>query len=167
MFRKALAGLARLFSGGGGGGVATGTATGKVFVGDRSFELRHAYAYAAAGDEELWLYLTDAPLRDKQVTKRFGVHDAARAGEVHGVKLTLDPADRDPRSLNAVLLMPPANANESLASISASGTASRFERLSLPPETLAGRIRYEREAIFDSPPHGFEAEFDFAAPPPA
>jgi len=147
--------------------VDNGSATGKVYVGDLSFELKHAYAYASRGDEELWVYLTDAPLRGKQVTKRFGVHDAARAGQVHGVKLMLDPADSDPRSLSAVLLMPPEDKNASLASISSSGSESCFEQLSLPPAPIAGRIRFAQEAIFESPPYGFDVEFEFADRPEA
>jgi len=156
--------LMSLFSGGGGGRVHHGSATGKVWVGDLSYELRHAYAYAAPKVGELWVCLTDAPLDDRQVTKRWAVHDAARADQVHGVKLMLDPADTDPRSLSALLLVRPANENESLTSISASGTASRFERLSLPPESVSGKIRYEQRAIFENPPFGFEAEFEIADP---
>ena len=167
MFRKAIAGLTRLISGalGGGGRVDNGSATGRVYVGDLSYELQHAYAYTPRGGEELWVYLTDAPLSKKQVTKRFGVYDAARAGQVHGVKLELDPADSDPKSLSAVLLMPPADKRASLTSISASGSTSRFEQLSLPPAPLAGRISYEKEAMFESPPDGFEIEFEFADRP--
>jgi len=145
----------------------SGSVTGRVYVGDQSYELQHAYSYAATKDDELWVYLTDAPLSEKQVKNRWAVHDVARADQVHGIKLRLDPADSDPKSLSALLLMPPANQNESLASISASGTASRFERLSLPPAPLAGRINYAQEAIFESPPYGFEAEFDFGESPPA
>jgi len=145
--------------------VDNGSATGRVYVGDLSYELQHAYAYPAPGGEELWVYLTDTPLSEKQVTKRFGVHDAARAGQVHGVKLSLDPADSDPKSLSAVLLMPPKSKNASLTSISSSGSTSRFEKLSLPPAQLAGRIRCAQEAIFESPPYGFDVEFEFADSP--
>ncbi|MEN8148906.1 MAG: hypothetical protein ABFS86_03735 [Planctomycetota bacterium] len=159
--------FARLIPGASGGGVDNGSATGRVYVGDQSYKLQYAYAYASRGDEELWVYLTDAPLGDKQVTKRFGVHDAARAGQVHGVKLRLDPADSDPKSLSAVLLMPPGSKNESLTSISSSGSDPCFEQLSLPPAQIAGRIRYEQEAIFESPPYGFEVEFEFPDSPPS
>lgn len=150
---------------GGGKRVDSGSVTGSVHVGDDSYELQHAYAYASKRDEELWVYLTDAPLSDKQVTKRFGVHAAARVGQVHGVMLTLDPADSDPKSLSAVLLMPPKAKNMSLASISASGSEPRFEQLSLPPAPLTGRVSYAQEAIFESPPYGFDAEFEFADSP--
>lgn len=145
----------------------SGNASGRVYVGDRSYGLRHAYAYAPPGGEELWVYLTDTPLGEDQVTDRFGVHDAARGDRVHGVKLTLDPNDSDPKSLQAVLLMPPETEDASLSSISASGSTSRFERLSLPPGPLAGKIRYEQKAIFDSPAYGFDAEFEIAAGPAA
>jgi hypothetical protein len=164
MLKEAIAGFARMFSSGG-GHVACGSATGRVWVGDRTHELDHAYAFDATGDGELWVCLTDAPLTDKQVSKRFGVHDATRAGQVHGVKLRLDPTDSDPKSLRAVLLMPPASKSESLTSISASGSRSQFERLSLPPAPLSGRIRYEQEAIFQSPPYGFDVEFEFPPEP--
>ena len=164
VLKKAIAVIAGWISGGG-KRVDSGSVTGSVYVGDDSYELQHAYAYASRGDEELWVYLTDAPLSEKQVTKRFGVHDAARAGQVHGVKLRLDPADSDPKSLSAVLLMPPAAENASLVSISSSGSASRFEQLSLPPVPLTGRVSYEQEAIFESPPYGFDAEFEFADSP--
>ena len=167
VFKKLIAGLAKLIPGasGGGGRVDSGSATGRVYVGDLSYELHHAYAYAPPGGEEFWVYLTDTPLVDKQVTKRFGVHDAARAGRVHGVKLRLDPADSDPRSLSAVLLMPPEDKNSSLTSVSASGSSPRFERLSLPPSPVAGRIRYAQEAIFETPPSGFDVEFKMADGP--
>lgn len=148
-----------------GGSVDRGTATGRVYVGDRSYELRHACAYAPPGGEELWVYLTDVPLSEDQVIDRFGVHDAARADRVHGVKLLLDPTVSDPKELHAVLLMPPESEDASLASISASGSTSRFERLSLPPAAIAGQVRYAQEAIFDSPPYGFEAEFQIAGGP--
>lgn len=163
VLKKLLAGLARLT--GGGGHVDSGSATGKVYAGDLSYDLQYAFAYAPPGGEELWVYLTDTPLSKKQVTKRFGVHDAALTGQVHGVKLRLDPADTDPRSLSAVLLMPPGSKNESLTSISASGSSSCFEQLSLPPSTIAGRIGYEQEAIFESPPYGFDVEFEIAETP--
>jgi hypothetical protein len=169
MFRKALAGLLKLIPGAGGGGSAVlrGSASGRVYVGDESHELTHASAFDSRRDGELWVYLTDAPLSDKQVTKRFAVHGPARAGRVHGVKLRLDPEDSDPRSLSALLLMPPANEKESLASISSSGTDPRFERLSLPPAALAGKVRMDQEAIFESPPYGFEVEFEFPEASPA
>ena len=161
MLKKAIAGLAGLFSGGG-GRVDSGSATGRVYVGDDSYELQHAYAYESKGDGELWVCLTDAPLSEKQVRKRWGVHDAARSGQVHGVKLMLDPADSDPKSLSALLLMPPKSKNESLTSVSSGGSSSCFEQLSLPPAAITGRITYGQEAIFESPPYGFEAEFKFA-----
>lgn len=145
-----------------GGSVDRGTATGRVYVGDRSYELRHACAYAPPGGEELWVYLTDEPLSEDQVMDRFGVHQAAREDRVHGVKLLLDPTDPDPKELHAVLLMPPETEDASLTSISASGSTSRFERLSLPPAAIAGQVRYGQKAIFDSPPYGFEAEFQIA-----
>jgi len=157
VFKDVIAGLF-----GGGGRVDSGTATGKVYVGDQSYDLKYAYSYAATKDEELWVCLTDAPLTEKQVRKRWGVHDAARAGQVHGVKLMLDPEDSDPKKLSALLLMPPKSKNESLTSISAGGTDPLFEQLSLPPSQLVGRICYEQEAIFESAPYGFEAEFEFA-----
>ncbi len=166
VLKKVIAAIAGLLSGGG-KHVDSGTVTGRVYVGDDSYELQHAYAYASKGDGELWVYLTDAPLGDKQVTKRFGVHDAARLGQVHGVKLRLDPADSDPRSLSAVLLMPPRAENESLVSISCSGSEPSFEQLTLPPAPLTGRISYEQEAIFESPPYGFDAEFEFPDSPQA
>lgn len=148
--------------GGGGDRVDRGTASGRVYVGDRSYELEHAQAYAPPGGEELWVYLTDTPLSEDQVVDRFGVHDAARADQVHGIKLILDPTDSDPKSLQAVLLMPPDSEDASLSSISASGSARRFERLSLPPDAIAGKLQYAQKAIFDSPPYGFEAEFEIA-----
>ena len=162
MFKNLLAGLF-----GGGGNVDSGSASGRVFVGDQSYELQHAYSYAATKDNELWVYLTDSPLTDKQVTKRWPIHEAARAEQVHGVKLCLDPEDSEPKSLSALLLMPPESKNHSLTSISSSGTDPRFEQLSLPPVKLAGQISYEGGGIFDSPPYGFEAEFEFKDSPPA
>ena len=81
--------------------------------------------------------------------------------------MRLDPVDSDPKSLSAVLLMPPRAENESLVSISSSGSDSCFEQLSLPPAPLTGRISYEQEAIFESPPYGFNAEFKFPDSPQA
>jgi len=144
-----------------------GSVTGRVYVGDLSYELQHAYAYAPPGGDELWVYLTDTSLTEDQVADRFGVHEAARAGQVHGVKLTLDPADSDPKSLSAVLLMPPEGEDASLTSISSSGSESSFEQLSLPPAPIAGRVRFEQKAIFESLPYGFDVEFQFAGSPSA
>lgn len=147
-----------------GSGIQTGQVTGKVYVGQQSYALKHAYAYAPSGENELWVYLVDAPLEPGAIKDRFGVHEPAAAGKVHGVKLTLDPTNKAPTELKAVLLMPPAP-GETLSSISVSGSEAVFESLTLEPAKTAGRIRRDLKGAFDAPHYGFEADFTIATAP--
>jgi hypothetical protein len=143
------------------GTVRSGAARGRVYRGDEAYALSHAYAYAPAGGEELWVYVTDQPLPRSAIVDRFAAHELARAGKVHGIKLLLDPRNAAPTEITAVMLLPAAP-NATMASVSISSSAGVFKELELGSR-ISGRIEQEQEAIFDSPPYGFAADFSFPA----
>jgi hypothetical protein len=124
-----------------------GTATGRFIADGREIALTHAIALRQGNEEGLIdenrtmrVVLSDVEVApcDLQGIAFLPVGDRAKAGEVHGLLLEFDPADRN--AMLVTILDKPADGGQSLATISLSDSSGLWKKLAVADTRITGEI---------------------------
>ena len=131
-----------------------GTVKGTFSHGGKAYPLKHVYAWQPyAQAEELWVYVTDAEVPPAAAQDRFKPDELAKENRFRGVKLVINPASPDLKSLKAKPYAPGEG-----GMLTASG-GPQWQRLSVADKRVVGKLKYEGsdwalDAEFSAPVFG-------------